>query len=1037
MRCPECGAHNRKGSKVCVNCGALLAPDAPTVPVEAPFQGQMPDAEAVVREARFRDSASEGDALPTPPPVRPEQGAFRIQASPNEDPPPPPLEPSPVPLTAEARVEPTGAPMDDLDGATTLSPSPAVVAARRELRDDEVYLDEGFGEFDEGFDEDEPDPLADTTDFTEVGKWQDAAHVDTSRFEDLSQAQSPWSFFGTDTGFVGRERELGVLMDTWNMVSSAGMNAVVLVTGAPGTGKTRLLHEFASRLSGRASVATTSVPEGALDLRSSLLDPLLRACLELPPGSSFARTRERLERALAQSCPDREIPDLALELGHLVGLEPPPDVPVEGLDEQAQAALGRFLRLQSQRSPILWVIDDLHRAGDDVLTDLLAFLGTLAGTRILVVGLGSEELALPEGLGGETILRTLELGPLSEREIRTMLEAILGMRDLPRAVVRLVAEKSEGNPLAMLQVLELMRELGLITRSGKAWRVSQRRIEGGDIPVSLEGLVEARLQKLDSRERRVLRQAAVQGASFWLGALAALARLGRSSSSDPLWFDTPADDDLHEILLGLQARDIIRFLGQDPAIPGQVRFEFRQTFEQAWVYRSCPEDERALYHRIVAQWLEDVAREHDLPMAELVAWHYEAGGDLVRAAAQRGEAGEAAAQAYRNEEAVAQYRRAVRLLGDDHARPRLELGSRLGEILYTTGDYRGAADAYRSAARDAHLVGNPRLVADALGRLGRVYTDSDHLDLAKRCLGRALEIYQEAGHKPGVATVLEDMGKLFIREGSSGSLTRAQGNFERSLRIRQELGDEDGTARSYHFLGWVYTDRGFNREGRLCFQEAIRLRLRSGDKDGLCRSINNLAETYRVAGDFPKAREHYLEALEVADEIGARPLRSVILANLAQCDLAEGAPDQAWERIQEALDLARSLADRPLEASHQVVASRILQAMGQTREARGCAKDAVELLERSQGGEELGIALRRLAEVLAEEGATEGDPDMVAKARERFRTSIKILSEAGSDLELAESMKAYAQFLDRQGLGRKAKGYMAKAEEILSRLAGS
>ncbi|MDY0061234.1 MAG: tetratricopeptide repeat protein [Myxococcota bacterium] len=1037
MRCPACGAHCRSGALTCANCGKLLAP--------ARVQEQrLPSPRSSPAPAPALEDAA---PLPTPPPVPFDAAVGALLATPA------PLPPAP------ASSRPGGEP--------ALATEPSLPAAGRSSRElslsqsaetlgssgsgERPAAREGFGPIpelarvamrDHG-------PAVSAQEANEITLLHERRLFDQSRFEDLAGQQRPWAFHGAGGRRVGRAAELDLLHDAWRTVNATGRPVLVFVTGPPGIGKTRLLEDFGQQLerAGRPStVLRLSAGEERADLRSALLAPLLRARFELG-GLSTDQAAAKLRREVLAARPGSAGEELAGLLGHLL------DLPAGGgvgradpgggeRERRAGQALVRFLAEEARRAPILLVIDDLERLSGELLTALHGWICQLGEVPVLLAGLAPPELLarplpwLAEGYrpaAGEPAVRRIALGPLTEAEVRRLLELFLGGSELPESLVALTTSRSGGNPLALEQLLELLVEHEVITRTAAGWKVDASRLAEGDIPVSLEGLVEARLRQLPAAELKLLRQAAVQGTAFLLGGLLACARSAAPAATDPFWFDEGFEESVREVLLGLQTRDIIRFR-RSASSTGELQFEFRHAFEREWVYRSTPEPERQLCHRVFASWLEGHGGESARAPFEVVARHLEAGQALRRAAFAYLAAARQAAAVYRNAEAVFYLDRVVSFFGDDDAASRVPAFAELAQIHYNVGDYALSVNAGLRMLRDCYILGDRDRLAATYDLLGRALTDRGDFAAAERCLTRSLSLQEERQDKSGTARALDSLGQLYLKQGGSGSLDRAQRNFEGSLEIRRGLGDELGTALSYHLLGWVYTDRGFTREGRLCFREAIRLRSHAGDKDGLCRSLNNLAETYRLAGEAEKARKYYDEAYRVATEIGAQGLQAVILGNLAETDLLQGKGDEAGRRIDLALALTRALGDRPLLASHLITESKVRQLQGNATVARQKAEEALELLEQLQGTEDLGPALRRLGEVLARTLSLPGSADTSARARECFRRSIRVLSAAGNDLELARSMEAYAAFLTEQGSREKGQRYLQRAREILSRM---
>ena len=255
-----------------------------------------------------------------------------------------------------------------------------------------------------------------------------------------------------------------------------------------------------------------------------------------------------------------------------------------------------WLRGLTAERPVVMTIEDLQWADPASIQLLDAALAELSDRPLLVVGTARPEVAttMPD-LFRKRSRHEIHLGPLPPRAARSFVENALGAEVEP-GVVDAILERAGGHPF-------FLEELVRAVSSGQGPEL---------LPTSILGMVQARLDALGQDQRRVLRAASVFGATFTADAVAAL--LGESM--------TVGTVSAH--LRALADQEIV----QRRARPlGEVEHSFRHGLFCDAAYSMLTDGDRALAHRLAAEWLE--ARGE--PDAALVAEHYDRGGAPNRA----------------------------------------------------------------------------------------------------------------------------------------------------------------------------------------------------------------------------------------------------------------------------------------------------------------------------------------------------------------------------------------------------------------------
>lgn len=554
---------------------------------------------------------------------------------------------------------------------------------------------------------------------------------------------------GRPTPCVGRDHELRLLEQTFAACAGEPAARAVLVIGAAGMGKSRLLQEHLAAL--RRAGAPAEIWAGLGDpLRAGsiggLLAEVIRGAAGIKGGEPIEERRALLRARVARRVPEAERRRIEEFLGELAGVRFPDEdsLPLraarqdpELLGEQMQRALRDFLRAECAAQPVVLVLEDVHWADRASVAAIDTALRELSDQPLVVLATARPEIkqAYPD-LWGERGRQELCLRQLSPRACAQLTREALGDAADGALVDRLVTQ-SEGQPF-------FLEELIRATAEGR----------GDALPDTVVAMVQVRLEALPPPARRILRAASVLGEVFWRGAVAHL--LGGDAAS------------LADHLAALVTGELC-VRRREGRFPGEEEYAFRQALLREGAYAQLTEEDRALGHRLAAEWLEAAGEADPLVLAA----HCERGGLTARAASLlvRGAELAAARRAYLDAEGC--YGRAEALLGallpaarharglarfrlgrhtealadlaaarDDAAavsEPGAEIELLLDEamILDWMGEYREASWRVEAAERLADWVASPLLGARLLLGVGRSLHRADREDDAAAVLSRA------------------------------------------------------------------------------------------------------------------------------------------------------------------------------------------------------------------------------------------------------------------------------------------------------------
>ena len=299
---------------------------------------------------------------------------------------------------------------------------------------------------------------------------------------------------------VGRDEETARLRAAL-AAAQAGRGGTVLVTGEAGIGKSRLIREIAHAARGRDFVVLAGRAVGG----------------GVPtPFRPFAEALAGAGRA--GGVPDHnELDPFRPALGRLVPQwrqwQAPGDESLVFLGE----AVLQLLRVLSADAGCLLVLEDLHWADRETVALLEYLADNLAAERVLCVGTlrdedGGEVAGLASALGARGSAAVLPLGRLDPAAAARMALACVGAADLPGAVQSLVAERAEGLPFLVEEILAGLIGEGSLTELDGRWHAGDLARAG--VPGTFADAVRRRLDGLDGDARSVICAAAVLGRRF-------------------------------------------------------------------------------------------------------------------------------------------------------------------------------------------------------------------------------------------------------------------------------------------------------------------------------------------------------------------------------------------------------------------------------------------------------------------------------------------------------------------------------------------
>lgn len=426
--------------------------------------------------------------------------------------------------------------------------------------------------------------------------------------------------------FVGRAEEIRLFEESLERVQKKG-EVRVFIRGEAGVGKTRLKSELTNRAQklrmsiceGKCSSFETNTP---YYLWNTLLRSLLRVDQETPESEVRSRLHEMAKILTLESDEPYLATLLSLRYEEILLEE----------DEQRKKkifdAARRLLKTYAERKPSVFLFEDLHWI-DRFSQSLLEFV--LSEEQLgpaLIVCFYRPEYAGAKGITESR--KELDLNRLPAGEARELMRLRLGAESMPENLASLIEQRSEGNPFFIEEIIKTLMDKGIVSVKKGKLEIQSEKLESG-VPETLQGVILARIDRLEERIREVLLDASV---------------IGREFSTPVLEQIVQKKIDVKGGLKKLESLELV-FEKEDAR---ELEYLFKHYLIQEVAYNTLLQKKRKQIHLLIAQAIEKLYLERLNEFYEMLAFHYEKAEQWEKAADYLSRAGNKMREFYTKEE---------------------------------------------------------------------------------------------------------------------------------------------------------------------------------------------------------------------------------------------------------------------------------------------------------------------------------------------------------------------------------------------------
>jgi predicted ATPase len=664
------------------------------------------------------------------------------------------------------------------------------------------------------------------------------------------------------TPLVGRAHELGILLERWAWARD-GDGQVVLLSGEPGIGKSRLLRALRERLGHEpytplSHYCSPHHTNSALYPVIDLLERAVRLDRDEPPEAQLAR----LEALLARSS-DR-LDDAVLLLAALLGMPTGDRYPALTLTPEVQkqrtlqALLDQLAGLAA-RQPVLALYEDAHWIDPSTLELVGLVIERVRHLRVLVVVTFRPEF--PPPWTSQAHVTTLTMSRLGRRQGADLVARVTGAKPLPAEVVEQIVARTDGVPLFLEELTKTVLESGLLTDAGDRYELSGS-LPLLAIPATLHDSLMARLDRL-APVKEVAQIGAVIGREFSHELLAAVAPMVASQLADAL-----------EQLVNSEL--VFR-----RGLPPEATYRFKHALVQDAAYQSLLKSKRQELHARIAQVLEQSPDTADAA-PEVLAQHFTDAGLYAQAVRYWHKAGELAAGRSASVEAIAHLSKGLELVGnlpDEPKRAEQEFALRLaiGGPLIATEGY-AVAEVERTYSRAWALcdqLGQSAELFPVLRGLWNCYFVRGDLQQAHNLAERLAGLAEEQGEPLRRALARRALGTTLFVLGRFADSTAAL-NDGIAIDDAVEAGDDHRAHLLLYteragvvcrlYSAWVLWFLGFPDRALQRVESGLALGQRLAHANSLAFAQNFAAVLHSFRREFDAARRRAEATIDLASE---------------------------------------------------------------------------------------------------------------------------------------------------------------------------
>jgi tetratricopeptide (TPR) repeat protein len=636
--------------------------------------------------------------------------------------------------------------------------------------------------------------------------------------------------------------------------------------------------------------------------------------------------------------------------------------------------------------------------------------------------------------GSKSYYTKVGLDQLGTNSSSELVKAILEEGEVAPELRQLILNRTAGNPLFMEEFTHTLLENGSIERKDEKYVLSEQASDI-QVPDTIQGIIAARLDRLEDNLKRTMQVASVIGRDFAFRILQTI---------------TGMREELKSYLLNLQG---LEFIYEKNLFP-ELEYIFKHALTQEVAYNSLLLKRRKEIHEKIAQAIEELYPDRLEEFYEMLAYHYSKTENVSKACQYLKLSGDKARGNFSTSESVQFYREAVNLLRDqpethDNRRNRLKILQAIAGPMTSLGYPEGSFDFLEEGERLAQYLSDSKaqvyfqtniglyyIIAGGDPKKGREYIErslgeselTEEVELIVPATTDLFLSYTMEGTfsrmcqvAPKVIALIEKTHSEYepfgrtenaysLLSGYYGMSLGAIGNFaegerflEKGLSFARDINNLYSMAIIEMHFGVFYSLKGDIENMVKHFRSSIEYLERSQFRIALGLVWAWLGGAFLFSGQTDTALKCAERGLEIHTDVGVPFFLGSIHGILSEIHLALGNLEKALVYGEQAVDLSRKNKERHQEAGAMITLGRVIAATDRMKfdEARELMLEGVSMFDELQIRPRYAVGLLRIGELYADAGRKEEALENLKKAEGMFQ-------EMGMDYWLDKTQEVLA-----------------------------
>jgi len=821
------------------------------------------------------------------------------------------------------------------------------------------------------------------------------------------------------TKFVGRKKEMEALQEALEK-SKSGFGQVVGIVGEAGVGKSRLVLEMREMFSREQSLYLEGrcLHYGTSIAYLPILD-ILRSYFEIKEGVQESLIKRKMEEKILQL--DETLKSILPPLHDLLSLTREDEAYLHLEPRQKRERIFEGLRdlfiRESQNKPMVLVFEDLHWIDKTSEEFLDYFIGWLTNAPILLILLYRPEYA--HRWGSKSYYNNVRVDQLSARASVELMQSLLGEGEIVPELRDLILGKAAGNPLFLEELTHSLWENVSIRREGDQYVLSQRPSDI-QIPDTIQGIIAARIDRLEESLKRIMQVAAVIGREFAFRILQAILEMKEGLKSH---------------LLNLQGME---FIYEKRLFP-ELEYIFKHALTQEVAYNSLLLKRRKEIHEKIGKAIEELYPERVEEFYEMLAYHYSRSDNLGKACDYLKLSGNKATKNHSNWEAFRFYREAIHVLGQ---RPETEGNKReqVGVILLMSipmrllGYPEDSVEFLQEGERLCQELGDRESMATIYNALGVFYSLKGDSRLGRKYQEDSFAEAEQVQDIEKLAPVAYGLFTSYIVEGEYKKIVEIAPKVIALLeKTRREIEFFGLPQNVYALLQGYYGNGlaalgGFEEGERWC-SRALSFAHRVNHLFSIGMAEFLYANLFIYKGDGEKVVEHSQSSIAYFEKSQGLIFLPAAWSYLGFGYLLMGNLDMALDRARNGLKMQLDSGLQILLSLSHYFLSLVHFDLGDLNQGKTHAEQAVKLAQMNNGRQFEGLSWMQMGRIVGKM-----EKSQTGRAEEYIRQGMKILDELKIRPDYARGFLFLGELWADAGQKEKALENLRRAEGMLQEM---